>query len=79
MGQEKLDVSVYAIRGLLDLADMAASKGDRATLRWARDKADDLQRRFEQTWWNGSTHEVLRRLAVRPGQRPTVPAAIGSG
>ncbi|MGI8880841.1 MAG: glycogen debranching protein [Jatrophihabitans sp.] len=54
MGAEKLDVAVYAIRGLLDLADMAASKHDTATLTWARSKAKDLQKRFEKTWWNGS-------------------------
>jgi len=54
MGPEKLDVSVYTVRGLLDLADMAASKGDVATLRWADAKAKDLQRRFETTWWNGN-------------------------
>ena len=31
MGEEKLDVAVYTIRGLRDLADMARSRGDRAT------------------------------------------------
>jgi hypothetical protein len=51
MGQEKLDNTVYAIRGLLDLADMAASKNDRATRLWATTKAQDLQRRFETAWW----------------------------
>jgi hypothetical protein len=35
MGLEKLDVAVYTIRGLLDLADMAAAKGDKGTARWA--------------------------------------------
>ncbi len=35
MGEEKLDNTVYTIRGLRDLADLAASKGDRATRRWA--------------------------------------------
>ena len=32
MGPEKLDVAVYYIRGLDDLADMAASKHDQATI-----------------------------------------------
>ena len=36
MGPEKLDNTVYWIRGLYDLADMAQSKGDGATERWAR-------------------------------------------
>ena len=51
MGEEKLDSTAYFIRGLLDLADMAASKGDDATATWAGDKAAALQSRFEETWW----------------------------
>jgi hypothetical protein len=51
MGPEKLDNTVYWIRGLYDLADMAQSKGDGATERWARGKADDLRARFEGAWW----------------------------
>jgi hypothetical protein len=51
MGPEKLDNAVYTIRGLWDLADMAAARGDRATRRWAERHARDLQRRFETTWW----------------------------
>ncbi|RSM88733.1 glycogen debranching protein [Kibdelosporangium aridum] len=51
MGEEKLDSTVYLIRGLRDLADMAASKHDRAVAQWATTKADDLQRRFEAQWW----------------------------
>ena len=53
MGEEKLDVAVYTIRGLRDLADMAASKNDPATVTWATTRADDLQARFERTWWAG--------------------------
>jgi hypothetical protein len=55
MGAEKLDNTVYAIRGLLDLADMAASKHDTATLNWARTKASHLQSRFEKAWWFGKS------------------------
>ena len=51
MGPEKLDNTVYWIRGLYDLADMAQSKGDDATERWARRKADDVRARFEGAWW----------------------------
>ncbi len=51
MGPEKLDNTVYWIRGLYDLADMADAKGDKATERWARKKADRLSRRFEGAWW----------------------------
>jgi len=53
MGPEKLDNAVYWIRGLYDLADMAQSKGDGATQQWARAKADDLVKRFENAWWMG--------------------------
>jgi hypothetical protein len=51
MGPEKLDNTVYFIRGLYDLADMARSKHDGATYAWARNLARDLQRRFDGTWW----------------------------
>ena len=51
MGPEKLDNTVYWIRGLYDLADMAQSKGDDATEQWARAKADGLRERFEGAWW----------------------------
>ena len=37
MGEEKLDNTVYTIRGLFDLADMARAKHDTATATWARD------------------------------------------
>jgi hypothetical protein len=55
MGEEKLDSTVYTIRGLRDLADMAASKGDTATQTWAANRADNLESRFEAAWWHGST------------------------
>ena len=51
MGQEKLDNTVYFIRGLYDLADMARSKHDGATYAWARNKARGLVKRFEAAWW----------------------------
>jgi hypothetical protein len=51
MGEEKLDVAVYTIRGLRDLADMARSRGDRATSTWASQRARALERRFEAEWW----------------------------
>ncbi|HET7479453.1 MAG TPA: glycogen debranching protein [Rubrobacteraceae bacterium] len=53
MGEEKLDNTVYTIRGLYDLADMARSKGDKATANWAEDKAATMRARFEKAWWFG--------------------------
>jgi hypothetical protein len=51
MGEEKLDVTVYGIRGLLDLADMARAKRDRATVRWAEGRARAMRAAFEASWW----------------------------
>ena len=51
MGPEKLDNTVYFIRGLFDLADMARAKGDGPTRAWAERLARDLLRRFEAEWW----------------------------
>jgi hypothetical protein len=51
MGDEKLDVAVYAIRGLRDLADMARSRNDLVTARWAEDRAGAMQLAFERDWW----------------------------
>ncbi len=53
MGEEKLDNTVYTIRGLYDLVDMARSKGDVQTAAWAQKKARGMERRFEATWWFG--------------------------
>src|SRR6478672_342641 len=55
MGEEKLDNTVYTIRGLRDLADMASSKGDTATARWASSKAAGMESRFDGAWWFGSS------------------------
>jgi hypothetical protein len=51
MGVEKLDNTVYTIRGLFDLADMARSKGDSRTFGWAISTANRLLDRFEAAWW----------------------------
>ncbi len=48
---EKLDNTVYFIRGLYDLADLARSKHDGRTYAWARNLARELHRRFEDAWW----------------------------
>ncbi|HWM06036.1 MAG TPA: hypothetical protein VNP92_27145, partial [Actinophytocola sp.] len=53
MGEEKLDSTAYFVRGLLDLADMATSKGDDATATWATERAASLQEQFEAVWWAG--------------------------
>jgi hypothetical protein len=51
MGPEKLDNTVYTIRGLWDLADMARAQRDWATAARASARAADLQSRFSDAWW----------------------------
>jgi hypothetical protein len=67
MGEEKLDNTVYTIRGLRDLADMAASKGDAAIQTWATARADNLESRFEATWWFGPTANQYADSLDDPG------------
>ena len=51
MGEEKLDNTVYYIRGLYDYADMAASAGQAPQADAAKAQADALAARFEAEWW----------------------------
>jgi hypothetical protein len=51
MGEEKLDNTVSTVRGLLDLADLARSKGDAATESWAESHAQAMKAAFEADWW----------------------------
>jgi hypothetical protein len=52
MGPEKLDNSVYYIRGLYDFADMARSAGQATRANEAEARADALAARFEDAWWS---------------------------
>ena len=63
MGVEKLDNTVYTVRGLYDLADMARAKGDAATAKWATSHGDAMTKAFDQAWWNGGdTHQFADSL-----------------
>ena len=66
MGQEKLDNTVYFIRGLYDLADMARSKHDGATYAWAMNLARKLHQQFDGTWWYQTAQQYADSL-VDPG------------
>ena len=69
MGEEKLDNTVYYVRGLYDLADMAAAKrdrGDRAL--GARRSRDRLRARFDAAWWDADDAPV-RGLAADTATR----------
>ena len=70
MGEEKLDNTVYYVRGLYDLADMAAAKRDRATERWARGLADRLAARFDSTWWDAPNRQYADSLGERQRAHP---------
>jgi hypothetical protein len=62
MGPEKLDNTVYFIRGLYDLADMARSKHDGDTYAWANNLARKLQQRFDGTWWYSAAQQYADSL-----------------
>ena len=66
MGEEKLDNTVYTIRGLRDLADMADAVGDDATSTWAGKLATDLEQRFEDAWWFGGDTRQYADSLVNP-------------
>ncbi|HEV7899302.1 MAG TPA: hypothetical protein VGP31_15830 [Planosporangium sp.] len=67
MGQEKLDVAVYTTRGLRDLADLAAARGDTATAGWASAEAARREQRFEQAWWAGGDANSYADSLADPG------------
>src|SRR3954452_3818065 len=68
LGQEKLDNSVYYIRGLYDFADMARSAGKMARADAAEARANDLASRFEDSWWIESDQQYADSLKDRDGQ-----------
>jgi len=67
MGGEKLDVAVYTIRGLRDLADLATARGDRATAAWAVAQAGRRERAFDQAWWYGGDADAYADSLSDPG------------
>ncbi len=81
MGVEKLDNSVYLIRGLFDLADMARSKGDAATFDWANGLAEGLRDEFEDTWWfpAGRSRSTRTRSTTRPSAGRTTSSRTSTG
>jgi hypothetical protein len=68
LGAEPIDVAVYMIRGLLDLADMAASKHDTATEHWAVSHATAMQQAFQSAWWVPSIPQYADSL-TDPGNQ----------
>jgi hypothetical protein len=70
MGPEKLDNTVYTIRGLRDLADLADGKGDTATRDWATGKAKTMEQAFEKTWWFDKTADQYGDSLTDPANAP---------
>jgi hypothetical protein len=68
MGPEKLDNGGYYIRALYDLADMARSKQDGATVSWATSLAHKLENQFEGIWWDASANQYADSL-IDPGNQ----------
>jgi hypothetical protein len=62
LGADAIDVAVYTIRGLYDLADMAASKGDTATQQWADSHAAAMVQKFSGDWWMPSIPQFADSL-----------------
>ncbi len=62
LGADAVDVAVYTIRGLYDLADMAASKGDTATQQWADSHAAAMVQKFSGAWWMPSIPQFADSL-----------------
>ena len=69
MGEEKLDNTVYYIRGLYDYADMARSAGQTANADAAEARADALAARFEAEWWIEAEQQYADSLRD-PGNVP---------
>ncbi|MDA0173958.1 hypothetical protein OJ998_32955 [Solirubrobacter taibaiensis] len=68
MGAEKLDNTVYMIRGLTDLIDMAVYKRDQATVVWARNLLRRLRPAFDKTWWNDAAKQYADSLGENNAQ-----------
>jgi glycogen debranching enzyme len=78
MGAEKLDVAVYTIRALNDLEEMAASKGDVQTRNFARQKADQLSRKFDGDWWEPDQGLFADSLALNHAVSDDPGATLGT-
>ena len=70
MGPEKLDNTVYYIRGLYDLADMARSKGDAAHAQLGRGTGRaGCRQRFEAGMVDGGPEHARRLARARRARR----------
>jgi hypothetical protein len=78
MGAKKLDVAVYTIRALNDLAEMAASKGDTTTHDWAAKQSATLQSKFDNDWWMEAQGLFADSLALNYPVKTDPTATLGT-
>jgi hypothetical protein len=71
LGPDAVDVAMYTIRGLIDLADMAAGKHDTATRDWALRHARAMEQRFAGAWWQPGIPQFADSLSD-PANTPLV-------
>jgi len=69
LGAEVVDVAVYTIRALLDVADMATSKHDTTTEHWALNQAAAMERAFQKAWWLPNIPQYADSL-TNPNNQP---------
>jgi hypothetical protein len=77
MGEEKLDNTVFYIRGLYDYADMARSAGQAGRAQAAEDRADALVARFEAEWWIEAEQQYADSLRGQGNQKSNQKHWIG--
>jgi hypothetical protein len=78
MGAIKLDVAVYTIRALNDLAEMATSKGDTPTHDWAANLASALSAKFAEDWWIPAQGLFADSLALNQVVKTDPTATLGT-
>ncbi len=64
LGPKAVDVAAYTIRGFYDLADMAASKHDTTTQKWATAEAQKREKAFQKAWWVPSIPQYADSLTA---------------
>ena len=70
MGQEKLDNAAYTWQALRALQDMAESKGDSTTARWAAQKAHRMEVKLDAAWWMPDQNLYADSLCNSATQNP---------
>lgn len=73
MGAEKLDSAAYTWAALLALAEIAETLEDQPRAQQARQRADEIARRFDADWWDESGATYAMSLEDPGNRRYPVP------